>query len=419
MSQTQLYIRMVIILSANVTCILLSFRRGFRENLRMVLACAVVLILSQIYRVLTGDPVGLLGFMPGFIFLPTLYFIHKGSFAQKVFVTFTVLSISYLILIGSSFFAAGSVTLRLVLLGSALAVYTAFVARRGHWFIQRVFDSAGGSWRGYAVYISVFYLLLTQAYPIYTLPPPEPDVFYYLLPVFAFAGLMLFFFAILQTREKTKSSLELDFARRTLNNGRDYYKNLTDTLERVKLMQHDYRHQLAVLSGLAHDGERREESLRHLDSMISRYETQEAESYTANPVIDALLNNYAAQIKAAGISFAAEVKLPEETDVDNYDLCIVLGNLLNNALAAVKNVNDGERYINLDVRNKNSQLVIRVSNNYGGEIKRDERGRVLSARDGGGGGSRSIRAVAQKYNGVYENEWDGGVFNAYVLLVVN
>ncbi len=157
MTEAQYYIRICMILTANVTCILLSFRRGRRENARMILCCIGILILSQIYRVLTGDPLGLLNFMPGFWFLPSLYFIHKGSVAQKVFVTFTVLAMCHLILITTSFLAIGSITLRIVFLGAALAVYIALMAWRGHIFTQRVFDSATGSWWGYAAYISGFY----------------------------------------------------------------------------------------------------------------------------------------------------------------------------------------------------------------------------------------------------------------------
>ncbi len=93
MTQAQYYIRMCMILSANIACILLSFRRSGRENLRMILACAGIFILRQIYVELTGDPINTVPIVGGFFLRTLLTFLFcYGIFVFGIALTGSVLS---------------------------------------------------------------------------------------------------------------------------------------------------------------------------------------------------------------------------------------------------------------------------------------------------------------------------------------
>lgn len=167
---------------------------------------------------------------------------------------------------------------------------------------------------------------------------------------------------------------------------------------------------------LAHNN-RHSDLIEHLDSLMERHDNSEPENYTQSPVVGALLAHYAGRIRAAGVAFCAQVSLPRQIPVDNYDMCVVLGNLLDNALQATSALPDKQRRIKLVVRWKEPQLAVRVENTCDGTMpKKGADGALESHRPGGGFGTRSIRAVADKYGGVYENEWDAGTFTAFVLL---
>lgn len=407
------YAGFLMVLAANVAGILLAFRRDKCENLRMSLACVVITAAVVLYR-FTGAPTAWLDFLPGVIYLPSLYFILKGSVAQKLFVTFSVLSITHLLYLGVWFVTPAASAWRYGLLALVLAGYVALMAWQGSRFVGKVFSSAGGGWWGYALYAAAFYTVMMRMYGVDAMPPRDPHSrwFYFLLPVFALAGFALFLVAILRTYERAVMTHELDFARHTLNTGRGYYESLTDTLEQVRILQHDYKHQLAVLSQLAHDGGRRQEALDYLDSIAQHYEGIEAEHYAANPVLDALLAHYAGRIKAAGVTFDAQVAMPAQTPVDNYDLCVVLGNLLDNALRAAAALPAGQGRVKLTVRWKEPQLALRVENTCGAASGE----RAATAGVHSGTGTRSVRAVADKYGGVYESERSENCFTAYVLL---
>lgn len=249
------------------------------------------------------------------------------------------------------------------------------------------------------------------------LPPVENYAILFVIVFFSFWSLFLLCFTIIRTHKNAAKDYELTFARQTLNAGRSYYENLTETLEQVRVLQHDYKHQLAVLSKLTYDGKHSKEALQHLESMVQHYEDSQTEHYCTNPVIDALLCYYAGRIRAVGVDFDACVNLPNEAAVDNYDLCVVLGNLLDNAMHAAEAVpQTDKRWVKLDIRYKSPQTVIRVSNSFYGEIQTDKQGSPQSMRSGGGNGTRSVHAVAEKYGGAHESEWNNGIFSAYVLL---
>ncbi len=418
-------------LLANGTVLLTCFRPDARRLRKFAVAFVCITVFVVVNAIILRDPLNIHSFIPmGLTFFPTLYFLHKGNFFHKTFFIFTMLTVSGMAgvwgsMLANTYTEYGTEMYDIVsvlITAAILTPYTLAALKYGRRLYDRLFT--GGStrlWAFYSLYPIVALYTNNQAFfprmsQNYISPQPTPsDISHVMLSIFIVAGFVILVSAILTTQAKTAADEELKFSRRMINSGRSYYENLTATLERVRIMQHDYRHQLAVLSGLAKDGEHREEAIRHLDSMLSHYEETDAESFCANPVADALLGYYAAQIRAAGIDFSAKVNLPEETGVDNYDLCIVLGNLLDNALAAAKAAT-GERYVKLAIRYKEPQIIIRVANTFAGEVSLDGHGRLVSSREGGGSGSRSINAVVEQYGGAYENEWNDGVFEAFVFL---
>lgn len=68
---------------------------------------------------------------------------------------------------------------------------------------------------------------------------------------------------------------------------------------------------------------------------------------------------------------------------DGADLCIILGNLLDNAMEAVGSLPEGERQIDLSVSQVKRSLSITVRNPYQGKIRTDENGQIVTGRTAG------------------------------------
>lgn len=89
----------------------------------------------------------------------------------------------------------------------------------------------------------------------------------------------------------------------------------------------------------------------------------------------------------------------DEIDIDHYDLCIVVGNVLNNAIEAVRLIPGNEnRLIHLRIYSTNNSLIIHVINSRR-EISELNKNNSRQNPDLHGGGLLNIQKVAITYGG--------------------
>ncbi len=122
---------------------------------------------------------------------------------------------------------------------------------------------------------------------------------------------------------------------------------------------------------------------------------------------------------AGDIRMECRMEVPPELPADGTDLCIILGNLLDNALEAVENLPVAQRMVKLAVRLEKGTLHIMVENPYAGEIMENADGTIKSSKGQGdlhGYGLISVRKTVEKYNGGLVIRHGGGVFRASVIL---
>jgi sensor histidine kinase YesM len=134
-------------------------------------------------------------------------------------------------------------------------------------------------------------------------------------------------------------------------------------------------------------------------------------------VINALLGWYAARFETEEISFDADVALPDDVAADPDELCVLFGNLLENALEGCLTAN-GERFVKISAKTSGTELAVVIVNSFDGVVRRDETRdeNLLSRKENGGMGIQSISAVCKKYGGVYIPSWTHDRFTAHALL---
>lgn len=100
------------------------------------------------------------------------------------------------------------------------------------------------------------------------------------------------------------------------------------------------------------------------------------------------------------------------------DLCVVVGNLLENAIEACGRMTEGRRFIRVGSSLEHGVLTLAVDNSYEGKIRRQDDVFLSSKRRGAGLGISSVTAVAKKYGGNARFQENSGVFQASVYLQV-
>ena len=117
------------------------------------------------------------------------------------------------------------------------------------------------------------------------------------------------------------------------------------------------------------------------------------------------------------ISFKAAIELPAEIPTDEIDLCLVLSNLLENAVEASIRTEKSRRKINLEVRLHHTHLIlIQVENAFSGQIQEKNEVFQSSKRDGNGIGIESVRRISEKNGGSSSFQYKNGIFTAKIIL---
>lgn len=138
---------------------------------------------------------------------------------------------------------------------------------------------------------------------------------------------------------------------------------------------------------------------------------------TGNVMIDAILNSKSSLIKSHAIPVTVKAKAPKETDLSDIDLCVIIGNLLDNAMeACIEQGENEERFIRVYMGVMKKQLYLSVQNTFKGKKKRI--GHLLSSKreDGHGYGLFRVDRVVKRNSGYVNRQSEDGIFATEVML---
>lgn len=122
--------------------------------------------------------------------------------------------------------------------------------------------------------------------------------------------------------------------------------------------------------------------------------------FSNNKIADVLLSDKAKQCEKYGIKLQCRLDFPGKMPIDNARLCIVLSNLLDNAIRACCGLHEAEKterkpFISLTVNERFGYLVIRQENSFGGIVE-NRRSGAFSEH---GLGLEIIRSIADELGG--------------------
>ena len=185
----------------------------------------------------------------------------------------------------------------------------------------------------------------------------------------------------------------------------------------VRGWRHDYHNHIQTLKAYRYLGETDkideyltvlDEDLRTVDMVIK----------TGNVMIDAVLNSKISIAKTKEIDINAKAIVPKDLNIQPIDLCVIIGNLVDNAIeACLKQENKDERFIRIYIDIHKEMFYIYVSNSVGGDIKKSGRS-YISTKDSAahGFGLMRIDKIVEKYKGFIDRQNEPGVFATEIML---
>ena len=192
---------------------------------------------------------------------------------------------------------------------------------------------------------------------------------------------------------------------------RQRYESLKAAIEEAR----QARHQLNQISMLVEEGDM--EGLRgFLARSVSRIPSLEMR-FCENGAADSVVGYYCGLCGREEIPIHVRLDLPETLPVDEMDLCLVLSNLLENALEASLRTAAVRRQITVTAYLHAARLLlIEVENPFDGAVKEKDGVFRSSKRKGDGVGLQSVRHIAERSGGASTFTYQDGVFRARVML---
>ena len=158
---------------------------------------------------------------------------------------------------------------------------------------------------------------------------------------------------------------------------------------------------------------------KYIDDFISESAIFEVISYTGNRCIDAIISNQIMQAAGENIHFDVKGNVPRNIDISEFDICIVLSNLIKNAIEACERIEDiKKRNIYIEIGMMSGKLYISIKNPINISEIRDinKLGTLKTDKVNHGLGLNNIRDVIEKYNGVIDIRMDNECFVADVCM---
>lgn len=228
---------------------------------------------------------------------------------------------------------------------------------------------------------------------------------------------MLFFVAadIVLVRSIRKSSEQAVAAERALwyeqllTEQEQHYETLIADMEDAAKIRHDIRNQLQTVYALLQSGSH-EQAKSQLDDIGAL--VNQAPSYCANPVINALLQVKAGQYESAGVTLDCRCEVPAMIQIAGVELCSLFSNVLDNALRAAKD--SGQNAPKMELRSgvQGNVLTLYCRNSCPEEPEE-------SPRPGHGLGLEILRDLAARHHGEVKTSRGGGYFTTEVQLLLS
>jgi two-component system, LytTR family, sensor histidine kinase AgrC len=193
------------------------------------------------------------------------------------------------------------------------------------------------------------------------------------------------------------------------------FELIQQSQQNIRMIRHDMKNHMMTLSSLIAIGDR-QELFDYMKKINANIETETIHVDTGNHYVDSILNYKIEEAIRAGAQVKVEIHIPDKMNIQAFDLNVIIGNLMDNAIEGIREVED--KKIHVDMVLDRSMLFLKVQNHFNGQLNR-RRGEFLSTKGNEklrGIGLRSVQSAVSIYDGTMDVETKEGLFIVTILL---
>ena len=190
--------------------------------------------------------------------------------------------------------------------------------------------------------------------------------------------------------------MELEYERQNEKSTAEYYDLLNEQNENSRIVMHDIKRHLNAIKSIAKD----KAVTEYIDDFIEDFSINKSVDYCNNPMANSIVNRYKSFCDKFGVKMNIDIRSADFSFMSEPDITALLDNLLENAVEAAQNTENGFIDFLAFVR-KNRYLSIHITNSVKNSIA-VKNGRIESSKKSAsihGIGLKSIQRIVKKYDG--------------------
>lgn len=195
-------------------------------------------------------------------------------------------------------------------------------------------------------------------------------------------------------------------------------KEVMDMYAKIIGWKHDFKNHISTIMGLLELGTEKE-VISYINEMNESINEIDNKIYTENIVINSILINKLKIAEKYNIKVNLNIKVNKEINISSIDMCIILGNLLDNSIEACIPL-DRYKYIDLNIISEKHRLIVKISNPTNGKLRYID-GKFLTTKKKGirGIGLSQVDDTIKKYNGYINIRHENNIFTTYLMIQDN
>lgn len=295
-----------------------------------------------------------------------------------------------------------------------IIIFIIKIFRKSYFKMLDTFDTGWGLFCSVPSLLAIIIFLL-QYYPTSINKRPENIPVVFIVYVLMFVSYTIIYFTFDNISQYYKLKQDKNILLINTEMQKIEYQAMTDKLSAVQIYRHDMKHHINAINSFLYENNVLE-AQKYLGKLNVNLSNTIIEKYCENFVVNVILSSYINKAKKEDINVISKVDLSESIKVDDIELGVVFANAIENAINACKNIqNPTDRNITVICKMRSDQIYIQIANAYNNKITFDGEYPVSNQKDHGIG-TRSIAAIAEKYNGIFSFTAESGIFKTTVIL---
>jgi len=195
-----------------------------------------------------------------------------------------------------------------------------------------------------------------------------------------------------------------------------HYAEVGNMYAQMRGWRHDYKNHIQAMKSYAASGDLNSIA-KYLDGLDAGLSAIDTVVKTGNKMADAILNSKISLARSKGAPVVADARISVALTTPELDLCVIIGNLFDNAIEASMALPEDKRMIRVYMEIKGSQLYMSFTNMTASGKQRKVNGRFFTSKgEGRGFGLARIDGIVERLGGYTSRNSEDGAFTTEVLL---